>query len=133
MVKASTAQVPVGPFTGFGPEALTFFTALAAHQDRDWFAANKAVYDAHVRRPMEALVESLAVAFAAHDIPLTGAAKSSVFRIHRDVRFAKDKSPYKTHAGAVLSRDGTKGGVGILYIHVGGDEVGFTAVGFYNL
>ncbi|MHB8530459.1 MAG: DUF2461 domain-containing protein [Caulobacteraceae bacterium] len=130
--KAATRTAETGAFTGFGPKALSFFDALAANQDRDWFAAHKQTYEAQVRRPMEALVESLAVAFAAHDIPLTGSAKASIFRIHRDVRFTRDKSPYKTHAGAVLSRDGTKEGRGILYVQVGGAEKAFLAMGFYH-
>ena len=131
MAKAATAN-DVGPFTGFGRGTLTFFEDLAANQNRDWFLAHKDIYDGEIRRPMEALVESLALAFAAHDIPLTGSAKASIFRIHRDVRFAKDKSPYKTNAGAVMSRDGAKGGKGILYVQVGGEERAFVAIGFYG-
>jgi len=132
MAKMAAKTIEVGPFTGFGSGALTFFEALAANQDREWFAAHKETYESQVRRPMEALVETLALAFAAHDIPLSGSAKSSIFRIHRDTRFAKDKSPYKTNAGAVLSRDGTKDGKGILYVQVGGTEKAFMAVGFYG-
>jgi uncharacterized protein (TIGR02453 family) len=132
MAKAGQPPMDLGPFTGFGPDALSFFADLAMNQDRHWFAAHKATYETQVRRPLESLVESLAIAFAAHDIPLTGSAKASIFRIHRDVRFAKDKSPYKTNAGAVLSRDGTKAGKGILYIQVGGPEPSFMAAGFYT-
>lgn len=132
MSKAPPKSPDVGPFTGFGRRALIFFEDLAANQNRDWFLAHKDVYDGDIRRPMEALVESLVLAFAAHDIPLTGSAKASIFRIHRDVRFAKDKSPYKTHAGAVMSRDGTKSGKGILYVQVGGVEQAFVAIGFYG-
>ena len=132
MAKAPPKTPDVGPFTGFGRRALTFFEDLAANQSRDWFLAHKDIYDGHIRRPMEALVESLAIAFAAHDMPLTGSAKASIFRIHRDVRFARDKNPYKTHAGAVMSRDGTKGGKGILYVQVGGEERPFMALGFYG-
>ena len=54
-----------------------------------------------------------------------------MFRIHRDVRFSHDKSPYKTHAGAVLTRDGTKKCQGLLYVHVS-PEGSFTAAGFYH-
>jgi uncharacterized protein (TIGR02453 family) len=55
----------------------------------------------------------------------------AVFRIHRDVRFSRDKAPYKTHGGAVLSRDGTKGAFGLFYFHI--DPTGsFAAAGFYN-
>lgn len=132
MAKAPPKSPDVGPFTGFGRGALNFFEDLAANQNRDWFLAHKDIYDGDIRRPMESLVESVALAFAAHDIPLTGSAKASIFRIHRDVRFAKDKSPYKTNAGAVMSRDGTKSGKGILYVQVGGEERAFVAIGFYG-
>ena len=132
VAKARPAVEQIAPFTGFGSKALTFFEDLAANQTREWFADHKTVYDAHVLHPMQALVEALSLAFAAHDIPLAGSAKASIFRIHRDVRFAKDKSPYKTNAGAVMSRDGTKTGKGILYIQVGGEERAFVAAGFYG-
>jgi uncharacterized protein (TIGR02453 family) len=124
---------PKAPFAGFGPGALPFFEALAASQNRDWFAANKHVYETEVRAPLAALVEALSFAFAAHDIPLTADPKRAIFRIHRDVRFSKDKSPYKTNAGAVITRDGSKGSPGLLYIQVGGSEGSFTGIGFYGL
>ena len=132
MAPTTKSAEEIVPFTGFGSRALTFFDDLAANQTREWFADHKAIYEAHVLRPMQFLVEALSLAFAAHDIPLTGSAKASIFRIHRDVRFDKDKSPYKTNAGAVMSRDGTKNGKGILYIQVGGEERAFLALGFYG-
>jgi uncharacterized protein (TIGR02453 family) len=126
------APTPPTPFTGFGPGALDFLSGLAAHQTRDWFHANKGIYETQIRRPLGALVEALALAFAAHDIPLTGDAKRSLFRLNRDIRFSKDKSPYKTNAGATLTRDGAKMSPGMLYIQVGGAEGSFIAVGFYG-
>ena len=142
MARPSPAPAAPGPFTGFGAGALPFFEALAANQNREWFLANKQVYEEQVRAPMAALVEALSFAFAAHDIPLTGDPKRALFRIHRDVRFSKDKSPYKTNAGAVITRDGAKGSPGLLYVQVGGQRDGgqgdggqgsFTGVGFYGL
>jgi len=120
------------PPPAFRPATLAFFTELAAEQNRDWFLAHKADYEAHVKTPLGALVDDLALAFAAHDIPLTGTAKTSLFRPQRDTRFAKDKRPYKTNAGAVLSRDGTKTGKGILYIQIGGPKGSFLALGFHQ-
>ena len=120
------------PFRGFGPGAGAFFEALAAENSRDFFLAHKETFEAQIREPMGALVEALAFACAAHDMPLTGTAKASVFRMNRDVRFSKDKSPYKTHCGAVLTRDGTKKSQGLLYMHVGGTGASFCAVGFYG-
>ena len=79
-----------------------------AEQNRDWFAENKERYDLAVAAPLASLVMSLSLAMAANELPLTGEPKSSIFRIHRDVRFSKDKRPYKTTASFVLTRDGTK-------------------------
>ncbi len=121
-------------FRGFTPRVFAVLEGLAAHQTRAWFLDNKAAYEAEVRAPLGALVEALAFAFLAHDIPLTGDAKRSLFRVNRDIRFSNDKRPYKTNASAVLSRDGTKAGKGILYVQVGGPEpAAFVAAGFYGL
>lgn len=114
-------------FKGFGPKALPFFKALAFHQTRDWFQENRAIYEEDVVQPLTALLEDLSERFAADGVPLKGDAKS-IFRIHRDVRFAKDKRPYKTHAGAVMTRGGGKMEPGLLYIHVSA-EGNFLAAG----
>jgi uncharacterized protein (TIGR02453 family) len=118
-------------FTGFGPKALGFFKALAFHQDRTWFEENRALYQSDVVEPMTALLDDLTAAFAKKKIPLKGDGKRSIFRIHRDVRFAKDKSPYKTHAGAVMTRSGAKMENGLLYLHISPDGC-FAAAGFHQ-
>lgn len=119
------------PFAGFGAQALAFLKALGFHQNREWFLENKPLYERDVRAPMAALVASLAAELARRGIGLTGDPTRSVFRIHRDVRFTKEKHPYKTHAGAALSRDGGKNAAGVLYIHVA-PEGSFVAAGFYR-
>lgn len=117
-------------FTGFGPKALPFFEALKFHQSKAWFDENRGLYDEDVVAPMVALIDDLTAAFATRKIPLQGDGKRSMFRLNRDVRFARDKSPYKTHAGAVMTRSGSKKDHGLLYIHI--DPTGcFTAAGFY--
>ncbi|HEY2048128.1 MAG TPA: DUF2461 domain-containing protein [Caulobacteraceae bacterium] len=137
MAKAETEwAADARPFEGFTPQLFEFFEALAANQNREWFQANKAAYERHVRAPMAAFVESLALAFAAHDIPLTGSAERSLFRLNRDVRFSKDKRPYKTNVAALLTRDGTKQGKGVFYISLGGhhdgvERRGMVGAGFY--
>ena len=118
-------------FQGFGPQALPFLKALAFHQTKQWFEANRATYESDLRTPMGDLVEQLSAAFAKAKIPLKGDRKSSLFRIHRDVRFAKDKSPYKTNVGAVMTRFGKKNEPGLFYVHVAHDGC-FTAAGFYE-
>lgn len=117
-VPAKPAASAPAAFTGFPRAALPFLADLAANNDRDWFLANKPVYEAAVHTPLIALVEAVSFALEIHDIPLRGDAKS-LFRINRDIRFSNDKSPYKTNASAVLSRDGIKGSRGILYIQIG--------------
>ncbi len=131
MAKARAEAETAGPFTGFGPDAAAFFRELETNNDRDWFAANKARYEREVKAPLGALVEAVSFALATRDIPLTGTPKTALFRIHRDTRFSHDKRPYKTNAGAVLTRDGDKRSPGLLYTHVDATG-GFMAAGFYG-
>ncbi|SFK07466.1 DUF2461 domain-containing protein [Caulobacter sp. UNC279MFTsu5.1] len=105
-------------FPGFAAADLAFLTGLAAHNDREWFTANRAVYDDRLKPALAALIDALNAAFAARDLPLAGDPKKSVFRIHRDVRFSKDKRPYKTHVSATLTRDGQKLSPGLVYVHI---------------
>ena len=118
-------------FEGFGPDAFAFFRELAANQNRDWFLANKARYEAQVRAPFGALVVDLSAALAERAIPFRGDPKTALFRIHRDVRFSNDKRPYKTNAGAVLHRDGMKTEPGMIYIHIS-PEGCFAGAGYYH-
>jgi uncharacterized protein (DUF2461 family) len=106
------------PFPGFAAADLAFLTGLAAHNDREWFTANRAIYDERLKPTLAALIDALNGAFAARDLPLAGDPKKSVFRIHRDVRFSKDKRPYKTHVSATLTRDGQKLSPGLVYVHI---------------
>jgi uncharacterized protein (TIGR02453 family) len=79
---------------------------------------------------MVALLDDLTKAFSAGKIPLKADGKRSIFRINRDVRFSKDKSPYKTHCGAVMTRSGSKSEQGLLYLHID-PEGSFAAAGFH--
>ena len=97
---------PPPPFTGFPPDALAFLRELTANNDRAWFLANKSRYETQVRDPVSSLVTDLAARLAKTKTPLRGDAKRSLFRINRDVRFSKHKNPYKTYAGATLTRAG---------------------------
>lgn len=106
------------PFPGFAAADLAFLSGLAAHNDREWFTANRAPYDDGLKPTLAMLILALNEAMAARDLPLSGDPKRSVFRIHRDVRFSKDKRPYKTHVSATLTRDGQKMSPGMLYVHI---------------
>jgi uncharacterized protein (TIGR02453 family) len=87
-------------FSGFDRAAIQFLADLAEHNDRAWFTPRKADYERLLKRPMEALVAALADEFARRDLPLLADPKRSPFRIYRDTRFSRDKSPYKTHVAA---------------------------------
>jgi uncharacterized protein (TIGR02453 family) len=120
-----------GGFAGFRPAATQFFRDLRANQEKAWFTEHREIYEREVKAPMGSLVEDLAAELGRRGLPLTGDATRGLFRIHRDVRFSRDKSPYKLHAGAVLTRDGRKSTPGLLYMHL--DPLGsFSAAGFYH-
>jgi uncharacterized protein (TIGR02453 family) len=87
-------------FTGFRPEAIQFLVDLAANNERAWFQPRKAEYERLLKEPLEALIVALAQRFEARGIPLRADPARAPFRIYRDVRFSKDKSPYKTNLGA---------------------------------
>jgi len=88
------------PFNGYEPAALQFLADLAANNDRSWFQARKADYERLIKAPTESLCVALAERFDQRRLPLVADPARSPFRIYRDVRFSKDKSPYKTHQGA---------------------------------
>lgn len=121
----------MGDFTGFGAKALPFFKALAFHQNKAWFDENRSLYESDVLFPLRALLVDASHVLKQRDITLVGDPKRGIFRLNRDVRFSKDKSLYKTHAGAVITRSGAKNDPGLVYIHVS-PEGCFFASGFYH-
>ena len=94
-------------FQGFSREAFQFLVDLAMNNDRNWFQPRKAEYERLLKQPLEALCGDLAVELARRGVPLMADAKKSPFRIYRDTRFSKDKSPYKTHVAASFPWVGT--------------------------
>jgi uncharacterized protein (TIGR02453 family) len=95
------APVPE-PGQHFTAASLALLRALARHNERPWFEANRARYEALVRDPMRALVEELDVRLAAIAPEIVGDVRRSPLRPQRDTRFTHDKSPYKRHAGCLL-------------------------------
>lgn len=97
------------PFTGFGPRLIEFFERLAADNSKAFWHDHKAIYDEQIGGPAMALAAALSDEF--------GTVK--VFRPYRDLRFSKDKSPYKTNIA--MAREGA--GVGVLYFAIAPDVV----------
>jgi uncharacterized protein (TIGR02453 family) len=122
-------------FTGFPDADGRFFQALAKHNERAWFLAHKTEYEEGYNLPMKALLGTLRASID-KAYPRCDLAEPKVFRIFRDVRFSKDKSPYKTHIGGFipLARSGKKVTdlPMALYFHVGAKET-FAAAGHYMM
>jgi uncharacterized protein (TIGR02453 family) len=108
----------------FTPATLRFLRALKRNNRREWFNAHRDDYEAHVREPMTAIVERLAVDLRSFAPELIVSPKLSMYRIYRDTRFSHDKKPYKTHVAAVFPTRGLAKheGAGV-YFHVSSDEV----------
>ena len=127
------AMAQAAKFPGFDRSAMQFWHELAAEMSRDWFAENKPRYEALWQSPMTVLLDDVAGRLAPAYRPLKlGAPK--VLRIYRDVRFARDKTPYKTHIAGVITVGGRKvgeGGNAALYVHLGIEEE-FVGVGSYR-
>lgn len=121
-------------YTGFADADAKFFRALAKNQSREWFQAHKTEFEEGWNTPMKrVLAEVRAKVDAA--FPHAELDDPKVFRIFRDVRFSKDKAPYKTHVGGTISvkRTGKLTEVPIaLYVHVGLPS-SFAAAGHYMM
>ena len=119
-------------FKGFTPAAYRFLIELGLNNNKPWFEANRGVYEKAVKQPIAGLIADVSAELARRGLPLEGDPKRSSFRIHRDVRFSGDKSPYKTQVGTVWYRQGSgKGGAGVLYFHFA-PEGCFAAAAFYH-
>jgi uncharacterized protein (TIGR02453 family) len=102
----------VGSFAGFPPEAFKFFASLAKNNNRDWFQAHKDVYERACREPMKALMAAIDPPFGA----------GWLSRINNDMRFNRDRAPYKTRIEA-----GVKGH----YVSVGAQGM-YVGTGMYK-
>jgi uncharacterized protein (TIGR02453 family) len=117
--------LPVIEFSGFRPGAFRFLRDLARNNRREWFEAHREMYEVEVQQPLLALLDELDVRLASLAPELAADRRRSVFRIYRDIRFSKDKAPYKTHAAfwvghRALGRTGgpaVHGGAGV-YFHL---------------
>jgi uncharacterized protein (TIGR02453 family) len=108
-------------FTG---QSLRFLRALKRNNRREWFAAHRDDYEAHVRQPMADIIARLADDFREFGPEFVAHPKTSMYRIYRDVRFSSDKAPYKTHAAASFPTRGLPKHEGAgLYFHVSADDV----------
>src|SRR6478735_8744410 len=86
------------------PESsFTFLKKLSKNNNRNWFEKNKPVYQREHQHIVD-FADEMILLLNKHDVIDTASGKKSVFRIYRDVRFSKDKTPYRTHFGGIFSR-----------------------------
>jgi uncharacterized protein (TIGR02453 family) len=121
--------------TYFSPAFFSFLKDLKAHNTRDWFQANKPRYERDVRDPLLAFIADFAPrlrTISPHFVADPRPSGGSMFRIYRDTRFARDKSPYKTHAAAHFEheRAGSVHAPGF-YIHLAPKNV-YVGVGIWQ-
>jgi uncharacterized protein (TIGR02453 family) len=115
--RASAAVVP--DFTGFPSAAFTFLKGLGENNNREWFEARRETYENALRTPMKSLIEEMDARLATFLPEITGTVKGSMFRIHRDIRFSKNKAPYKTNAACWFFHRDAKNSVGQDAVHGG--------------
>ncbi len=110
----------------FSPDYLEFFKELAANNHKDWFDENRKRYETVVREPFKMFVGDLIKAISLIDPDLDIEPKNAIFRINRDIRFSKDKTPYKLNNSAIISSKGRKdkNHPGI-YIELGPEKLAF--------
>src|SRR5919202_3583155 len=111
----------------FGEELFEFLADLQANNDREWFSANRRRYEEHLLEPALDFVEAFAPRLeelSPHFRADARASGGSLFRIHRDTRFSKDKSPYKTNVGIHFRHERAKDAHAPgYYLHIGPEDV----------
>jgi uncharacterized protein (TIGR02453 family) len=110
--------------------ALDFLRDLRANNNREWFNKNRARYD-KARAAYEDFVQAVIDRFDVVDDFGNLSAEQTMYRIHRDIRFSPDKTPYKTEMGALLGKEGRKSMGRSYYIHLQPDDNSFLATGLY--
>jgi uncharacterized protein (TIGR02453 family) len=106
------------PFPGFSGEAMQFFRGLARNNNREWFQARKPVFEEQVKKPMYELVMAVNNAMKRFAPDYVTDPAKAVYRIYRDTRFSKDKTPYKDQIAASFRRrdlGGEGGGAGFYF------------------
>ncbi len=120
------------PFEGFSGEGIRFLKRLKRNNNRTWFEKHKHEYEEYLKLPLQSFIFALQPHMASFAPEFDVSPKRSIFRIYRDIRFSKDKTPYKTHIAAhFVLRGKEKGFVGSgYYFHIEPGEV-FAGGGIY--
>lgn len=92
----------------FSKDFTGFFKELAANNNKEWFDKNKKRYEKEVKEPFQRFIDDVIKAVHKADKSVNITSKEAIFRINRDVRFSKDKTPYKVQVSAIVSPGGRK-------------------------
>ena len=104
-------------FNQLVPDAKDFLSRLAQNNTRDWFSEHKAEYERHIKGPAQLFLDQIAARLQKR---LATPIKTKLFRIHRDVRFSKDKTPYNTHSAPSLDRGRGRASSRLVFRHLAG-------------
>jgi uncharacterized protein (TIGR02453 family) len=117
----------------FTPELFAFLRELRENNNREWFAANKQRYEREVRDPALRFISDFGPPLSRIAPRLVADPRRSMFRIYRDTRFSRDKSPYKTHVGIHFFHEKAKAAASVpgFYLHVSPAE-SFAAAGIWH-
>lgn len=118
--------------TGFTAKSFDLLDGLAQNNSKEWFDPHREDFEGYLRTPFAEMLAAASDLLAGTDRPLLGGPRT-MFRQNRDVRFSKDKSPYKTGVSGMLTPSGTKsemGGIVYAQLDSGG---GFIGAGYYQL
>jgi uncharacterized protein (TIGR02453 family) len=107
----------------FTHQYLDFFRELQANNRKEWFDAHRKTYEDAVKAPFKAFVDQLVLGIQGFDPEVQGSSKDSIFRINRDIRFSKDKAPYKSHMSAAFSARGKMATDPGYYFEIGAEGI----------
>lgn len=108
----------------FSQDFVDFFSELSKNNNTNWFHANKKRYEEHVRESFEDFVAEIISRMQKEDPEIKILPKEAIFRINRDLRFSRDRHPYKKHMAAVVTRGGKKGkDCPGIFFHIGTDGI----------
>lgn len=111
---------------------MRFLRDLAKHNDRDWFAPRKDLFERELQEPLRALAADATSALRNAGSRIAADPTRPTFRIYRDIRFSADKRPYKTNVGTYLPPGGRRGAQGGIYVHIQPGEC-FMCVAYHQL
>ena len=116
----------------FNTDFIKFFQELGTNNHKAWFDENRSRYEKNVKAPFKAFVTDLILEIQKFDPEIMIEPKHAIFRINRDVRFSKNKNPYKTNVGAYLSRHSKKEEFSGYYVQMDAQQLWFGG-GLYDL